>query len=234
MRTDLPLDELFPEGHDVTIDGVYFSGVGRVGGEQVAVLGTRDGTTIGVELAFRMAGFVLEVVRDHPRRPIVLLVDTTGQRPSRRDELLGINGYMAHLAKCVDLARRQGHKVIGLVWSQAVSGGFLASSMLADACHALPDAEIRVMNLPAMSRVTKIPLERLTELAASSPVFAPGVANYHAMGAIGEIWSGDLATHLIEALKADTAATDRRVNGELRGGRTLANQVSTLVREAVA
>ena len=55
-----------------------------------------------------MAGVVLDVVRDHPSRPILLLVDTQGQRLSHRDELLGINGYMAHLAKCLDLARRQG------------------------------------------------------------------------------------------------------------------------------
>ena len=85
---------------------------------------------------------------------------------SHRDELLGINGYMAHLAKCIDLARRSGHRILGLVYSHAVSGGFLASSMLADICYALPEAEIRVMNLPAMARVTKIPLERLTELSA--------------------------------------------------------------------
>ena len=117
----------------------------------------------------------LRIVRDHPGRPILLLVDTQGQRLSRRDELLGINGYMAHLAKCLQLARNRGHKIIGLVYSEAVSGGFLASSLLADRCYALPEAQVRVMNLPAMSRITKIPLERLEELSKSSPVFAPGV-----------------------------------------------------------
>jgi hypothetical protein len=47
--------------------------------------------------------------------------------------------------------------------------------VLSDVCFALPDAEIKVMNLPAMSRITKIPLERLQDLSISSPVFAPGV-----------------------------------------------------------
>jgi hypothetical protein len=36
----------------------------------------------------------------------VILVDTQGQRLRRRDEMLGINSYMAHLGKCIELARR--------------------------------------------------------------------------------------------------------------------------------
>ncbi|BAI74980.1 malonate decarboxylase gamma subunit (plasmid) [Azospirillum sp. B510] len=224
------LDRLFPDGHGIAVDGVHFDGCGRVSGTDVAVIGTLDNTPIGIELAFRMAGAVLEVVRRHPGRPILLLVDTQGQRLSHRDELLGINGYMAHLAKCIDLARRNGHRVLGLVHGQAVSGGFLATSLFADRCYALPDAEIRVMNLPAMSRVTKIPLERLTELSASSPVFAPGVENYRRMGAITALWEGDLAARLAEALAEPTDGDPRRALGEERGGRRLARQVADRVR----
>lgn len=234
MELETLLNELFPQGRNVAFDGEYFHGEGRCGDDVVAVLGARNGAAIGVELAYRMAGGVLGVVRHHPGRPILLLVDTVGQRLSRRDELLGINGYMAHLAKCIDLARRNGHKVIGLVYSQAVSGGFLASSMLADACYALPAAEIRVMNLPAMARVTKIPLERLQELAVESPVFAPGVENYRRMGAIRDVWDGDYAAKLAAALQADCAADDRRRDGEARGGRLSAKRVSQLVRDDVA
>ena len=32
---------------------------------------------------------------------------------------------MAHLGECIDLARRRGHRVIGLVYDQALSGGFI-------------------------------------------------------------------------------------------------------------
>lgn len=228
------LDRLFPDGHDVAVDGVYFDGTGRVFGTDVSVIGTLDNAPIGIELAFRMAGAVLEVVRSHPGRPILLLVDTQGQRLSHRDELLGINGYMAHLAKCIDLARRSGHRILGLVYGQAVSGGFLATSLLADRCYALPDAEIRVMNLPAMARVTKIPLERLTELSAASPVFAPGVENYRRMGAIAALWDGDLAACLAEALAAPTDGDPRRALGEERGGRLMARMVADRVRRDAA
>jgi malonate decarboxylase gamma subunit len=227
------LEKLFPNGCDVAFDGLYFSGTGESTHKKVAVIGSIDAAPIGVELAFRMAGEVLRIVRDHPGRPILLLVDTQGQRLSRRDELLGINGYMAHLAKCLQLARNRGHKIVGLVYSEAVSGGFLASSLLADRCYALPEAQVRVMNLPAMSRITKIPLERLEELSKSSPVFAPGVANYLKMGAIHSLWEGDLAQHLAEALDSPAEDDSRREWGEEREGRRLARQVAERVRHAV-
>jgi malonate decarboxylase gamma subunit len=179
-----------------------------------------------------MAGEVLRVVRDAPGRPILLLVDTQGQRLSRRDELLGINGYMAHLAKCLQLARNNGHKIIGLVYSEAVSGGFLASSLLSDRCYALPESQVRVMNLPAMSRITKIPLERLEELSKSSPVFAPGVKNYLKMGAVNSLWEGDLAQRLAEALDVAPEGDSRRQWGEEREGRRLARGVAERVRHA--
>ncbi|TCO83022.1 malonate decarboxylase gamma subunit [Plasticicumulans lactativorans] len=224
------LDQLFPAGHDVVFDGPYFAGSGRCGAGSVAVIGSVDAAPIGIELAHRMAGAVLDVVREHPGRPILLAVDTSGQRLSHRDELLGINGYMAHLAKCIALARNRGHRVLGLVYSKAVSGGFLASSLLADVCYALPDAEVMVMNLPAMSRVTKIALERLQALSQTSPVFAPGVANYLAMGAVEALWDGDLAQRLDAALAAPVDGDRRRAVGEARGGRLLARRVAERVR----
>ena len=224
------MDQLFPRGHSIGFEGDYFCGSGETELGTVSVIGSIDATPIGVEMAFRMAADVLDVVRFHPKRPILLMVDTQGQRLSRRDELMGINAYMAHLAKSLDLARRKGHRIIGLVWSQAVSGGFLATSLLADECYALADAEIRVMNLPAMSRVTKIPLEQLQALSHSSPVFAPGVDNYVRMGAIKEIWSRALDRKLVEALSEPASSDKRREWGQDRGGRLMAHKVAGMVQ----
>jgi len=234
MDAETLLPRLFPQGHAVVFDGEFFNGPGRCGNTEVTVIGARNKAPIGVELAHRMAAAVLETVGEHPGRPIVLLVDTSGQRLSRRDELLGVNGYMAHLAKCLELARRSGHRTLGLVYGEAVSGGFLATSLLADVCYALPEAEIRVMNLPAMARVTKIPLERLQELSKSSAVFAPGVENYHRMGAIRALWDGDLAARLEAALAEPEEGDRRRLDGEARGGRTLARGVADRVRRDAA
>ncbi len=219
------VEQLFPAGHDVKQDGDLLSGEGHCGKHTVAVIGTTNHTEVGVELALAMAAAVLAVMRDHPGRPIVFLVDTSGQRLRHRDEMLGLNGYMAHLAKCVEMARRRGHTIISLVYEQALSGGFLANGMMADVCAALPAAEIRVMGLPAMARVTRISEERLTQLSKSSPVFAPGATNYLKMGGLDELWEGDLSACLTKALEHADATDHRRKLGLERGGRKLAEPV---------
>jgi malonate decarboxylase gamma subunit len=218
-------EALFPRGHALTEKDNFLSGSAQSGEQAIAVVGTTGHAPIGVEIALAQARFVLDTVREHPGRPILMLVDTQGQRLRHRDEMLGINSYMAHLGKCVELARRQGHKVIALVYDQALSGGFITSGLMADACYALPDATIRVMGLPAMACITKVPEERLLELSASNPVFAPGPENYLRMGGVQEIWSGELAAQLQHALDASPAGDMRSVLGQARGGRKLAQRV---------
>ena len=216
---------LFPQGQQISEKDNFLSGTAQVDGATVAVVGTTGHTPIGIEIALAQASAILDTVRDHPGRAIVILVDTQGQRLRHRDEMLGINSYMAHLGKCVELARRQGHRVVGLVYDQALSGGFITSGLIADACYALPEATIRVMGLPAMARITKVPEERLTELARSNPVFAPGPENYLRMGGVAEIWHGDLAQALREALSVDRSADTRAAVGQQRGGRQWAQRV---------
>jgi len=230
MDVNSLLDALFPGGHAVRRDDLLLVGSGQSGGDTVAVVGTAEATPIGVEVALGLAGEVLRIIHEHPRRPILLLVDTTGQRLSRRDELLGINRFLSHLAKCIEVARLRRHRVVSLVYSQAVSGGYLASGMLADACFALPDAEIRVMSLPAMARVTKIPQQKLEALSRSSPVFAPGVTNYLKMGGLDALWAGELAGCLASALRESPSGDRRRELGEQRGGRQQARAVAQRVR----
>jgi malonate decarboxylase gamma subunit len=228
-------DLLFPDGHAIAVADTFLAGTATIAGDTVSVVGTTDDAAIGVELALALATDVLRTVRDHPRRAIVFLVDTQGQRLRRRDELLGINVYMAHLAQCIEAARRAGHRIVSIVYGRAVSGGYITGGMMADRCFALASAEISVMNLPAMARVTKIPQERLEELARTSPVFAPGAANYFTMGALDGVWSDDPARALAVALQTDIETeggrTDRRrAVGRARGGRTAALQCSRRVR----
>lgn len=224
-------EQLFPEGCDVVNRACFLSGTATVNGQAVTVVGTTDHTSIGIEIALAQAEAILETVRCHPGRPVIILVDTQGQRLRHRDEMLGINSYMAHLGKCIELARRRGHKVIGLVYDQALSGGFITSGLMADACYALPDATIRVMGLPAMARITKVPEERLVELAKSNPVFAPGAENYFVMGGVEAIWRNDLADHLQEALAKENEQDLRAKLGAERGGRKLAHGVINAVLE---
>ena len=230
MDWQLLTTQLFPGGHDIVERDNFLSGTAQVDGQPAAVIGTTGHTPIGIEIALAQAQAILKTVQEHPGRPILILVDTQGQRLRHRDEMLGINSYMAHLGKCVDLARRQGHTVIGLVYDQALSGGFITSGLIASACYALPQSTIRVMGLPAMARITKVPEERLTELARDNPVFAPGPENYLRMGGLHGIWEDDLAGQLVRALRDATDEDRRMALGLERGGRLLAQPVAEAVR----
>ncbi|EKU80553.1 MULTISPECIES: biotin-independent malonate decarboxylase subunit gamma [Massilia] len=230
MDWQLLTTQLFPGGHEIVERDNFLSGTAQVDGQPVAVIGTTGHTPIGIEIALAQAQAILQTVREHPGRPILILVDTQGQRLRHRDEMLGINSFMAHLGKCVDLARRQGHTVIGLVYDQALSGGFITSGLIASACYALPQSTIRVMGLPAMARITKVPEERLTELARDNPVFAPGPENYLRMGGLHGIWEDDLAAQLVRALRDATDEDRRMALGRERGGRLMAQPVAEAVR----
>ena len=232
MQWNSLVTQLFGAFHGMRAVDDFLQGDVMFDGEPLAVVGTTHHAPIGVKLALAQARVVLDVIERHPGRPILLLIDTQGQQLRRRDELLGINRAMAHLGAAIDLARRRGHRVIGLVYDQALSGGFITSGLIADACYALPDAEIRVMRIPAMARVTKLSEEKLTALSQSNPVFAPGVQNYVAMGGVRSLWQGDLQAALRDAL-ANTPTEDLRArDGAERGGRRLAAAVVQRVLDA--
>jgi len=223
---------LFGADHGIKQDGDILRGTVQFDGMPLVVIGTTNHAPIGVRLALAQARAVLDTVAQHPGRPILLLIDTQGQQLRRRDELLGINRAMAHLGMTIDFARRRGHRVLGLVYDQALSGGFITSGLIADACDALPEAEIRVMRIPAMARVTKLSEAMLTELSQANPVFAPGVGNYVAMGGVRALWQGDLPAALRDAM-ANAPVDDRRArDGEQRGGRQLAASVVQRVLDA--
>lgn len=241
MTNNQFLDHLFGHGaHNITIQGHFIHGNATVDGKPVQVIGTWDKAALDCELALAIADAVLQCVEEGLKsqqpRPIVFIADTQGQALSRHDELLGLNGYFAHVAHCVGLARRHGHKTMTLIHGEAVSGGFLAFGLLADRICALPNAQVRVMDLRAMARVTKIPLEKLELLAQDSPVFAPGADNYWRMGAIHDIWPDHGWSEQLKATLATIETTEkpdcRADLGLSRGGRLLASNIASLIVDA--
>lgn len=224
--------ELFGSEHGIARDGDFLHGTATFDAAPITVVGTTGHAPIGVRLALAQARVILDTVTRHPGRTILLLIDTQGQQLRRREELLGINRAMAHLGTSIDFARRRGHRVLGLVYDQALSGGFITSGLIADACDALPEAEIRVMRIPAMARVTKLPEELLERLSISNPVFAPGVKNYVAMGGVRKLWTGELAHALRQSLREAPTEDCRAVDGAARGGRRLAAAVIQRVLDA--
>jgi malonate decarboxylase gamma subunit len=233
MTLDEILKGLFPSGHDVKTSAAgLITGAGkRKNGETIAVIGVANGVALGTAGVLPLADEVLNVVSKGGNTPILVLVDTQGQLMARRDEMRGLNEYLAHLAKCLLLASHEGHRTIGLEYGKAAAGAFLATALATDRLVGLPGAEPTVMDLPSMARVTKLPLDRLKQLANSTPIFAPGLDHLLQVGAVAEIWDPKKPLDdQLEATLRNTSPTDTRDElGAQRKGRAMAAIVAKRV-----
>jgi malonate decarboxylase gamma subunit len=238
MTLDDVLASLFPSGHRVESGpSGTLHGTATVDSQgEVTVVGIAGGTPLGVDGAILLAGHVLTAVKAGGRAPIVMLADTASQNMARRDELLGLNEYLAHLAKSLALAARHGHRTVSVLYGHAAAGAFIATALSSRSLVALPGAEPSVMDLPSISRVTKLPLEKLEELAKSTPIFAPGVEPLFAIGAVTEIWAADepFAPRLAALLQQPAATDSRDRIGLERKGRLMARTVSDRVMKEAA
>ncbi|AMN50267.1 biotin-independent malonate decarboxylase subunit gamma [Psychrobacter sp. P2G3] len=231
MQMKTILEALFPNELEYHIDNSMIRGSADTKLGKVEIIGTVDSAAMNQLIAMTLANEILDVIAKGQKTPIVFIVDTMGQDSSRADELLCLNRTFAHLASCVDLLRRSAHPNIAIVLGEAVSGGFLSYGLMANQVFAMQSSQVKVMDLNAMSRVTKIPLDKLKSLSQTSAIFAPGVENYYAMGAVDDIWK-ELDGHLVEnALESqlihidDFLTDDRRQVAEERKGRLLCNEI---------
>jgi malonate decarboxylase gamma subunit len=238
MMLDDLLTALFPAGHDTQVEAEgILCGTAQYGQDKTAaVAGLVNRTPLGVEGALSLAGHVLGVIRHSPGRPIAVLIDAQSQRMHRRDEMLGLNEYLAHLTKCFMLAGQRGHRTVGVLLGRAAAGAFIATGLVQDMLAAVPGGDPVVMDLPSIARVTKLPQERLEALSKDTPVFAPGLDHATPIGAVAEIWNnGDLAEKMAMALDGQPGAPDRRDEiGAERKGRLKAAAIAKRIAQEAA
>lgn len=239
MTLDEVLKSLFPKGHRVQVspDGWITGTAALKSGAPLSVIGVANGVALGVAGVIPLAKQVLEVVSAGGDVPILVLVDTQGQLMARRDEMLGLNEYLGHLAKCLLVASNRGHRTIGLEYGKAAAGSFLATALATDVLIGLPGAEPAVMDMPSIARVTKLPESRLQELAKTTAVFAPGLDHMVFVGAVSAVWDPGkpLDDQLEQALAAASPSDCRDVLGAERKGRPMAADVAKrVIAEATA
>lgn len=234
MTLDDILASLFPDGHAVKNDnGVIFGLATLRSGVKALVVGVADRTAVGVDEAIRLSGHVLGSL-DQGSGPILVLVDSDSQRMSKRDELLGLNEFLSHLAKSLIYADMNGRPTIGILYGHSAAGALLATGLATRVLVGVPGATPAVMDLPSMAKVTKLSMEALQEKAKSTPVFAPGLSNLARMGAVHITWNDDVSlAGQLDALLADMPdAHDRRdALGKERGGRSKAADIAEQVRD---
>ena len=239
MTLDELLPKLFPDGNDVKRgpEGTI-SGTGKVGSQTVAILGIVDQTPPGIDGAIILSSHILKLIEGGKKMPIVMLVDTASQKMARRDEMLGLNEYLSHLYKSLYLARKQGTLTISILYGAAAAGAFIATCLSTQILVTVEGAYPSVMDLKSMSSVTTIPIEKLQDMAKTTPVFAPGAEHLVVTGAIHEIWDGSqpYADRLKSLLQTKPGEPDRRDQlGLERKGRLMAAPVAERVgKEAQA
>jgi len=232
MTLDEILIGLFPNGGDIRVTGGLVAGTAMLAGEgPIHVLGIAQELPLGVDEACALAQRVIEIIRSGDRTPILLLVDSSSQRMSRRDELLGLNEYLAHLAKVLLLAEAAGHRTVGLLYGGSAAGAFIATALATHTLVALPGAHPAVMDLPSMARVTKLPIDVLKAKAETTPVFAPGLDNMVRTGGVHIVWDAGapLAAQLAAVLARPARRDERDRLGAERGGRRKAAEIADRV-----
>ena len=229
------LGSLFPNGHDVVLNhGLLFGRGRRPTGSVIVVIGVDGRLPVGVDEAVWLSRRVLDTLANGNKDPILVLVDSDSQRMSKRDELLGLSEFLAHLAKCLIYADMQGRQTVGLLYGHSAAGAFLATALATRVLVALPGAEPEVMDLPSMSKVTKLSIDILKEKAKSTPVFAPGLDNLAQTGAVLSTWDEKtlLAEQLQTLLGSDQDGGDRRDRlGKTRRGRPKAADIAERVHD---
>lgn len=223
----ITLDEvmkgIFGAEHELTEEQSVVYGRGHIGAQAFRILGVKESTFLGAEQALILAEQVIAMAASPSSEPLLLLVDVAGQQLTMRDEWLGMHQYFGHLLASLECLRQQGTKLISLVYNQALGGGFIAYGLMADTVLALPEAELAVMWLEGIAKVTKIDLAVLQRLSKTLPVFAPGADNFYKLGGVHELVAlPQVADALLRALQNNTNTDQRAQLGAERGGRQLA------------
>ena len=226
IALDAVMKGIFGAEYQIAEENSVVFGQAHIGKQSFHVLGLKESTFLGAEQALIMADKIIGILDAHSTDPVLLLVDVAGQELSVRDEWLGMHQYFAHLLMCLECVRQQGNKLLSLVYNQALGGAFIAYGLMADTVLALPDAQLAVMWLEGIAKVTKIELSTLEELSKTLPVFAPGVNNFYKLGGINEIVElPQVSKLLLHELKNNNSEDLRAKLGEERGGRKLAYSV---------
>lgn len=228
------LQQLFGNEINYSVDNNVLLGDAAFDNQQFSICGIVDAAQLDNVMSLKLAKFILDKVNLDPKFNLLIFIDTSGQKTSRQAELLGLNRYFAHLIKVIHYARAKGARVFSLVYGSALGGAFIAAGLNAEKVYALAEAQIAVMWLEAMSRVTKIPLARLEELSKSSAIFAPGAENFVKLGVLDKIIDpAAFLPQVINDIKDTTPSINHwRELADVRGGRTLANNIVSQIINA--
>jgi len=192
---------------------------------------------IGLEEGYKMALAVYHSIKADQdklpaeKRSIVLIVDTPGNGAGKQEEIFGMNKSTGAYQLALAEARKAGHPIVAIVVGRAISGGFLCHGLQADHVLSLGtkfNTMIHVMPITSISRITRLDIEWLQELAESNPVFAAGPDYFYKLGGVEELIDNieamreRIVAHVAEVRAKKTAGRDDELGPWGRGSLSLA------------
>jgi len=228
------LTQMFSDKFEISVNNDILLGQATYEDYQFTLCGIVNEAQLDNQMSLILAQYILDKMSSETNFNLLMIIDTGGQKTTHHAELLGLNRYFAHLIKVIHLARSNGARVFAVVNGKALGGAFIASGLNAERIYALADAQIAVMWLEAMSKVTKIPLDKLQELSKTSAIFAPGAENFVKLGAVEAILSSEqIMPQLLADLASDVVGVHHwRESGSSRGGRVMADKIVRQILDA--
>jgi acetyl-CoA carboxylase beta subunit len=110
----------------------------------------RRGVAVGAAEIWQLAEAILAAGSDEV---VTLRVDCPGQAASRRDELLVLSEYVAHLALCLRVASSRGVELTTRVEGESAGGIYVALAAGVARVEAMPQAVLRVLPVKAIQVV---------------------------------------------------------------------------------
>lgn len=141
--------------------------------------------------------------RHHPeKRALVAVIDVPSQAYGRLEETHGLHQALAAAVSAWIRARMAGHRVIGLIVGQAMSGAYLAHGYQAHRLIALddPGVQLHAMGKASAARVTQRSIQALDELAGKIPPMGYDIAHYQELGLL---WRTFRVNHADQPDRAD-------------------------------
>jgi len=160
------LDHLFPQGWSALYASGVIWGDGWVHGRETLVVGFVQGRPVDAAACWRFAQALLDLARDHPPMPFVILLDTPGQAATLDNEQLVLSEFIAQVAAVTYRLRAQGQPVE--LWLTGEAGGaiYVALAAAATTVTAWPGARVQTLPARIVSGVVGMTREQVTPVSA--------------------------------------------------------------------
>ena len=129
---------------------------------------------------------------------LAIIEDSPGHAARRAAEAIGVSEYLAAHAGRLNLLRRQGHALFGVLAGVGHSAAFFVNALQAPVLDAVRGARVEAMSANAIGRVLHIRANELATLIEDDPMLGQPVRHLEALGGVARVHDTLTAQSLLE------------------------------------